>query len=59
MSHQRKTAPSCDLSLCADSAVPGTEIDARFFAIVTDLVGTPAELVDDTGRIAWHTRSTP
>nr|WP_107644953.1 DUF6531 domain-containing protein [Streptomyces sp. Ru87] len=34
------------------------EIDRRFFAIVTDLVGTPTELVDETGSIAWHTRTT-
>ncbi|GAA2449696.1 putative T7SS-secreted protein [Streptomyces macrosporus] len=34
------------------------EIDRRFFAIVTDLVGTPTELVDETGEIAWHTRTT-
>ncbi|MEU0838659.1 putative T7SS-secreted protein [Streptomyces sp. NPDC005962] len=34
------------------------EIDARFFAIITDLVGTPTELVDESGTIAWHTRST-
>ncbi|GAA2412863.1 hypothetical protein GCM10010420_47860 [Streptomyces glaucosporus] len=34
------------------------EVDRRFFAIVTDLVGTPTELVDDTGAIAWRTRTT-
>ncbi|MFI8984652.1 DUF6531 domain-containing protein [Streptomyces antimycoticus] len=34
------------------------EIDTRFFAIITDLVGTPIELVDESGTIAWHTRST-
>ncbi|MFW6694304.1 polymorphic toxin type 28 domain-containing protein, partial [Streptomyces sp. MAR4 CNX-425] len=34
------------------------EIDSRFFAIVTDLVGTPRELVDADGRIAWRARST-
>ncbi|MFF9175746.1 RHS repeat-associated core domain-containing protein, partial [Streptomyces sp. NPDC014793] len=34
------------------------EIDSRFFAIVTDLVGTPSELIDETGNIAWRTRST-
>lgn len=34
------------------------EIDRRFFAIATDLVGTPTELIDDTGDIAWRTRST-
>ncbi|WP_431313334.1 putative T7SS-secreted protein [Streptomyces antnestii] len=37
---------------------PQSEIDSRFFAIITDLVGTPTELVDEQGEIAWHTRST-
>ncbi|QNS05065.1 putative T7SS-secreted protein [Streptomyces xanthii] len=37
---------------------PQTEIDSRFFAIVTDLVGTPRELIDEQGNIAWHTRTT-
>ncbi|MFH7338156.1 putative T7SS-secreted protein [Streptomyces sp. KHY 26] len=37
---------------------PQEEIDSRFFAIVTDLVGTPHELLDEQGDIAWHTRST-
>ncbi|MCX4670420.1 DUF6531 domain-containing protein [Streptomyces sp. NBC_01381] len=37
---------------------PQDEIDARFFAIVTDLVGTPTELLDETGEIAWRTRTT-
>ncbi|MGD6745398.1 DUF6531 domain-containing protein [Streptomyces sp. BH106] len=34
------------------------EFDSRFFAIVTDLVGTPTELVDEQGDIAWHSRAT-
>ncbi|OIJ63276.1 putative T7SS-secreted protein [Streptomyces mangrovisoli] len=34
------------------------EIDARFFAIVTDLSGTPCELVDEAGDIAWQARAT-
>ncbi|MER7741192.1 DUF6531 domain-containing protein, partial [Streptomyces sp. NPDC096538] len=34
------------------------EVDHRFYAIVTDLVGTPTELVDDKGRIAWRARTT-
>ncbi|MEU1665501.1 RHS repeat-associated core domain-containing protein, partial [Streptomyces sparsogenes] len=34
------------------------EIDRRFFAVVTDLVGTPTELVDERGEIAWRTRAT-
>ncbi|MFF4400212.1 RHS repeat-associated core domain-containing protein [Streptomyces sp. NPDC001480] len=34
------------------------EIDSRFYAIVTDLVGTPTELVAENGDIAWRTRAT-
>ncbi|MEU0074762.1 DUF6531 domain-containing protein [Streptomyces sp. NPDC006332] len=34
------------------------EVDSRFFAIVTDLVGTPSELVDESGTIAWRSRTT-
>ncbi|MET9734682.1 DUF6531 domain-containing protein [Streptomyces sp. NPDC006458] len=34
------------------------DVDSRFFAIVTDLVGTPGELVDEQGEIAWRARST-
>ncbi|GAQ57514.1 DUF6531 domain-containing protein [Streptomyces acidiscabies] len=39
---------------------PGSpdDVDARFFAIVTDLVGAPSELVDEYGTVAWHGRST-
>ncbi|MEU2622817.1 polymorphic toxin type 28 domain-containing protein, partial [Streptomyces sp. NPDC007157] len=37
---------------------PQQEIDARFFAIVTDLVGSPTELLDEDGAVAWRTRST-
>lgn len=32
--------------------------DARFFAIVTDLIGSPSELVDEHGTVAWRTRTT-
>lgn len=35
-----------------------TQVDERFFAIVTDLIGTPTGLVDEQGRIAARTRST-
>jgi RHS repeat-associated protein len=37
---------------------PQEEIDSRFFAIVTDLVGTPNELIDEHGDIAWRNRTT-
>ncbi|MEU2625438.1 DUF6531 domain-containing protein [Kitasatospora sp. NPDC007106] len=38
-------------------ATPGqADVDRRFFAIVTDLIGTPTELVDPvTDTIAWRT----
>ncbi|MFB7405635.1 RHS repeat-associated core domain-containing protein [Streptomyces sp. NPDC056202] len=35
-----------------------SEVDRRFFAVVTDLIGTPRELVDEQGEVAWRTRST-
>ncbi|MCX4783525.1 putative T7SS-secreted protein [Streptomyces sp. NBC_01264] len=34
------------------------EIDRRFFAIATDLIGTPTELIGESGDIAWRARST-
>ncbi|WP_425576149.1 putative T7SS-secreted protein, partial [Streptomyces axinellae] len=34
------------------------EVDSRFYAIVTDLVGAPTELVSEEGEISWHARST-
>nr|WP_276324207.1 RHS repeat-associated core domain-containing protein [Streptomyces sp. RFCAC02] len=34
------------------------EIDTRFFAIVTDIAGTPAELLDASGDVVWHSRAT-
>ncbi|WP_399932153.1 DUF6531 domain-containing protein [Streptomyces kanamyceticus] len=37
---------------------PQDEIDSRFFAIVSDLVGAPSELIDEEGAVAWRARST-
>ncbi len=34
---------------------PQPEIDAEFHAIVTDLVGTPTELLTPEGELAWYT----
>ncbi|MEV4559834.1 RHS repeat-associated core domain-containing protein, partial [Kitasatospora sp. NPDC049285] len=34
------------------------QVDRRFFAIVTDLVGTPTELVDPAGTVAWRATAT-
>ncbi|MEU7643595.1 DUF6531 domain-containing protein [Streptomyces huasconensis] len=36
---------------------PQHEVDRRFYAIVTDLVGTPTELLDEQGTVAWRARS--
>ncbi|MER5391880.1 putative T7SS-secreted protein [Saccharopolyspora sp. NPDC002686] len=33
-------------------------IDEQFHSIITDLVGTPTELVNDQGAVAWHQRTT-
>ncbi|MBT2479606.1 RHS repeat protein [Streptomyces sp. ISL-94] len=33
-------------------------VDDRFFAIVTDVIGTPTQLLAEDGTTAWHTRST-
>ncbi|UYQ62735.1 putative T7SS-secreted protein [Streptomyces peucetius] len=32
--------------------------DERFFSITTDLIGTPCELLDEAGDLAWRTRAT-
>jgi RHS repeat-associated protein len=37
--------------------VPRDEVDERFFAIVTDVAGAPAELVNDQGDIEWYART--
>ncbi|MFK0243408.1 RHS repeat-associated core domain-containing protein [Amycolatopsis azurea] len=33
---------------------PAEIIDTRFHAIIADLIGTPTELVDAAGRVAWY-----
>jgi RHS repeat-associated protein len=40
------------------SDAPQQWIDEQFYSIVTDLIGTPSELVDPHGTIAWHSRTT-
>jgi RHS repeat-associated protein len=49
---ERKTTPATATGASQE------EIDSRFYAIVTDLIGTPTELVDEFGDIAWRTRTT-
>ncbi|WP_373287619.1 RHS repeat-associated core domain-containing protein [Streptomyces purpureus] len=50
--------PLSQLERRLGSGTDQPEVDRRFFAIVTDLIGAPTELVDETGEIAWHKRST-
>lgn len=47
-----------DGSARPDAAQGAGSVDSRFFAVVTDLIGTPTELVDPTGAVAWHSRAT-
>ena len=40
------------------ASAPQEQVDQRFYAIVTDLVGSPAELVSAGGDLAGHQRQT-
>ncbi|MFE0723772.1 RHS repeat-associated core domain-containing protein [Streptomyces rochei] len=37
---------------------PQEVVDERFFAVVTDLVGTPTELVSEEGDLVWRSKGT-
>ncbi|RNF87767.1 DUF6531 domain-containing protein [Streptomyces botrytidirepellens] len=50
--------PLAQLERRLDPESAQAEVDSRFFAIVTDLIGAPTELVDESGEIAWRGRST-
>ncbi|WP_327324231.1 DUF6531 domain-containing protein [Streptomyces sp. NBC_01210] len=53
------TGPGTGRSILSlDDTTPQSEYDARFHAIVTDLVGTPIELVTSDGTLAWQPRTT-
>ncbi|MET8453423.1 DUF6531 domain-containing protein [Streptomyces sp. NPDC005209] len=51
-------APIAQTETRSLASAPQDVIDRRFFAIVTDQIGTPTELVDEEGDVAWRTRST-
>ncbi|MFJ6806079.1 putative T7SS-secreted protein [Streptomyces anulatus] len=40
-----------------DASASQEAIDERFFAIATNLVGSPTELIDEAGGLAWHSRA--
>ena len=52
-----RSEPADDLAARVLNA-PQEEIDARFYAVVTDLVGSPTELVAPDGTTAWQWRTT-
>ncbi|MEV1022417.1 putative T7SS-secreted protein [Streptomyces sp. NPDC050264] len=54
----RDVVPLTQTERILDADSGQAEIDRRFFAIATDLVGTPTELIDESGDIAWRSRST-
>ncbi|MFG6296443.1 RHS repeat-associated core domain-containing protein [Streptomyces rochei] len=54
----RRPITQAERILATGSDTPQEVVDERFFAIVTDLVGTPTELIDQKGEIAWRTRTT-
>ncbi|MGX6741937.1 putative T7SS-secreted protein [Streptomyces xantholiticus] len=37
---------------------PDSSVNERFFAIITDLIGSVNQLVDESGTLAWQTRAT-
>ncbi|MFD4022036.1 putative T7SS-secreted protein [Streptomyces sp. NPDC058576] len=56
--HHYGLRPAAQQEFLISREEPKETINERFFAIVTDLVGCPSELVDDNGTRAWHTRTT-
>ena len=52
----RRPLAQAERIFTADS--PQSAVDQRFFAIVSDLVGTPTELVGEAGDIVWRARTT-
>jgi len=51
-----RSAPELESS--ASGARSQEWVDEEFYSIVTDLVGTPSELVDEHGELAWQARTT-
>ncbi|MDT0305427.1 DUF6531 domain-containing protein [Streptomyces sp. DSM 44917] len=51
---REETRPLAQAERRSLADAPQQVVDQRFFAIVTDLVGTPTELLAEDGSIAWH-----
>ncbi|WP_160506791.1 DUF6531 domain-containing protein [Streptomyces sp. BA2] len=44
--------------VAAPADLPQEWVDDQFYSIVTDLVGTPTELIDEDGGLAWRAQTT-
>ncbi|WP_307822006.1 DUF6531 domain-containing protein [Streptomyces coffeae] len=53
-----EAVPGSANAVLALADVPQSEYDARFHAIITDLVGMPTELVTPDGTLDWQLRTT-
>jgi RHS repeat-associated protein len=51
-------SPLTQTERVASPDAPQEWVDDQFYSIVTDLVGTPAELVTEPGVVAWQARTT-
>jgi RHS repeat-associated protein len=52
------TTPLTQTERLPAASAPQEWVDAQFYAIVSDLIGTPTELVDSAGDLAWRQNST-
>ncbi|MFC5833608.1 RHS repeat-associated core domain-containing protein [Nonomuraea insulae] len=50
--------PGTHRPLTQTERIPQEQIDQAFYAIATDLLGTPTELITPDGGVAWRTRPT-
>ncbi len=55
---QDRFSPITQIERVSSPDLPQEWIDDRFYSIVTDLVGTPAEMVTEPGEVAWQAQST-
>ncbi|GAB2919462.1 DUF6531 domain-containing protein [Streptomyces mayteni] len=52
------TVPLAQTERRTAADAPQGVVDQRFYAIVSDLIGTPTELVDENGETAWRADAT-
>ncbi|WP_289922374.1 DUF6531 domain-containing protein [Streptomyces sp. S.PB5] len=55
---QDRFSPVTQVERVASPDLPQEWVDDRFYSIVTDLVGTPTEMVTEPGEVAWRARNT-